>query len=613
VSTKTPEIENSATEVKTPEAQPLTTAERFSRISDEKRKAAAQKRRRKRIIKWSVIGGILIVVALGITFGVYKLFFEPAPAIPDQTTYSYRGSFSSFVAGYGQVKASKSETVMLKVGGNVLDLYVMEGQTVYEGDPLFTIDDADLIKAVDKANEELETLKEQVQSITDSRAEAEKNLADQYKRLSEVRDKIDKLNFGAPFNGKLLRVNIEDGSQVTEGMELGLFADDTQLVLRQYFSYAYETDIFVGQTATVSIPAVMANLDGKVTKIEKVRKVTQEGSVLFAVDVTITNPGALTADMDAIATLRDKNGLAITPSESAKLEYIRTDKLVSPIQGKIIEFKMVEFYDYKAGEIMLRLSDDSYRELVLQIEKTISGIQDSLSSSDKSLKLANEQVLEKHKEIEDLNAQFELLNAVAPMSGTVMGVSISVGTRVEANMPILTISDTSSMTLETNFDERDVTKLKVGQPVELYQDTNEGQRMLFGSIKQISLEGKFDWGYAYFPAIIAIENAEGLYMGSGLRFNIMLDSRTDCILLPVSAVKYTELATCVFVKLQQGEKAPETALELPEGIVPEGYYAVEIITGMSDDAVVEIISGLDEGVEVYLAPGLDPNQAGYYY
>ena len=69
---------------------------------------------------------------------------------------------------------------------------------------------------------------------------------------------------------------------------------------------------------------------------------------------------------------------------------------------------------------------------------------------------------------------------------------------------------------------------------------------------------------------------------------------------------------CVFVKPNEGEQPPENAIELAEGVVPEGYYAVPVETGLSDESQIEIVSGIEEGVTLFLSEGQNMDDMNYY-
>ena len=319
---------------------------------EQKRMEAAKRRRRKKIIKRIVILVILLAVAGLIWFGVYELFLKPEPVPAPQTTFSYRGGFSSSVSGYGQVKANRTESISAPAEGKLLTLLVAEGDTVTEGQPLFTMDDSALREQIKELEDKIETDRESIQDFSETRAKVYENLADYDRQIAEAQEKVASRNLTAPFDGKLLDVSVKKGDTVAEGQEIGTIVRDGEMKLTSYFSYAYEDAVYIGQTARVSIPASMEVIEGKVTRIDKVRYVTEEGGVLFAVEVTIPNPGALTKDMTAMAVLAGADGSDITPAEQTSLEFAETETLTAPAKGKILSLNMIPYGEYSEGETL---------------------------------------------------------------------------------------------------------------------------------------------------------------------------------------------------------------------------------------------------------------------
>ena len=90
-----------------------------------------------------------------------------------------------------------------------------------------------------------------------------------------------------------------ENTLLNEGDTIATLVNDTKLRLSLYYSYAYEGDIKVGQTAQISIPAIMAPVTGKVEQINKVRFVSPEGATHFEVVLGLDNPGTLAEGMDA--------------------------------------------------------------------------------------------------------------------------------------------------------------------------------------------------------------------------------------------------------------------------------------------------------------------------
>ncbi|MBR0138773.1 MAG: efflux RND transporter periplasmic adaptor subunit, partial [Firmicutes bacterium] len=91
----------------------------------------------RRLIIW------LIVLALlgGGGFWAYQKFFKKeAPSKTALTDFAYVGSITSKVEGSGLTKARNSKTISVPYQGTILELLVEEGQQVYAGDPLYTVD-----------------------------------------------------------------------------------------------------------------------------------------------------------------------------------------------------------------------------------------------------------------------------------------------------------------------------------------------------------------------------------------------------------------------------------------------------------------------------------------
>ena len=101
------------------------------------------------------------------------------------------------------------------------------------------------------------------------------------------------------------------GNTIASGEKLGKLVDDNTMKLSLYFSYAYEQEFSVGKTATISIPTTMTNVTGTVETINKVQRISPEGSKLFEVIFTMKNPGTLTEGMGATASLTASDGSEI--------------------------------------------------------------------------------------------------------------------------------------------------------------------------------------------------------------------------------------------------------------------------------------------------------------
>ena len=250
------------------------------------------------------------------------------------------GTIQSKVSGSGTAKAKESAAITLTQGGTVQEVFVASGQTVMEGQPLYTIFSQAAQDEVTAAQERLDKL-----------------LQD----MADLQEDASNLTVRAPFAGKLREVKeFEVDQEVSKGTPVAELVNDRKLKLSLYFSYAYENDIFVGQGVDVSIPAVMGTFRGEVEEVHKVSYISSEGAVHFEAVITFDNPGTLTAGMDASAVLKDGSGLDIYPYENTKTEFYDTRTVLAKAGGPVTGWGNLRNYaNVEAGEVLLYLGSDT--------------------------------------------------------------------------------------------------------------------------------------------------------------------------------------------------------------------------------------------------------------
>lgn len=512
------------------------------------------KKKRRRLIRRVIVLVVLIAAAVGAWWFFLRDKQPEAQVVTDVVSY---GSITSTVEGSGLTKAKKSETITLTTAGTVQDVLVTEGQQVTAGTPLFTVDSEAARTAVEKARKDVEGYEKQLRTL-------QKDIAG--------------LNLAAGYPGKLMEtVTLNPGDTITKGQKVAVLADDTRLRLEQYYSYAYEGTIKVGQTMDVSIPSLMTSVKGTVEAVHMVSRITPEGSKLFSVDVLVPNDGALTADMAASATAT-VNGETVYPYEAGKLAYYRTGDLCSTVNGTVISSDLVDYLQVKEGQVLVRIDGEDSESEIFSVQQSLEEAQKALETAQKNL---------------------DNCNAVAPIDGTVIGLGIQAGQEIEANTTVLTIADTSTIVVDATVDERNVSYVKPGMMVTIDQWGTTFQ----GIVESVSLNSKAENGVASYPMVISVDNVDGTLMtGSYINYSLVASENDNCLVVPIQCVKSVPMedgstGDVVFV---QGDR-PDNAIDLsvPVEGVPEGFWAVPVETGISDTYNVEIKSGVEEGAVVF--------------
>ena len=590
--------------------------------------------KKKRKGRGKTIAGILIVAAIAIALVVlvwYFVFREDGSKGEVMTDFVTRGSIQSMVEGSGTTKAKDSATVT-PGSGTILELFVQEGDQVTAGQQLYRMDDT---------------------TARDAVTEAQKSVDNCNKELQAVYDKIAELSITAPHAGNLREVaDLKVGDTVNEGDTIATLVNDTKLRLSLYYSYAYEGDIKVGQTAQISIPAIMAPVTGKVEQINKVRFVSPEGATHFEVVLVLDNPGTLAEGMDASAGLTAADGTPIYPYQNGKLEYYESTKITAKATGPVERVSLLNYGDVKAGQLLVQLGAKDTDE--------------EIASKENALKAAQEKLEEATKELEKYNA-------VAPIDGTVLQCSLTEGQEVSSGQGI-TIADTSQMIIEIQVDERNARYIKAGMMV----DINQYGTPYVGIVESVSMTASGENGVASIPAVVTVDNYDGsMIPGTYAEYSFVASESEDCLTVPVQAVKYVSFAnvqlpetldadpsagmddgmmdggmvdggvealpqsysggafadplgmiavpmpgggvvvdggsmggssggasddsTGVIVWVKSKE-APANAILEPDPTwdCPESFWAVPVEVGLSDNSKVEITRGLAEGQEVFI-------------
>ncbi|MET0016843.1 HlyD family efflux transporter periplasmic adaptor subunit [Oscillibacter sp.] len=523
-------------------------------------------KKKKKLIRWSIIGGVVLIAVIVLAKVLGGSTEPAAQVVEDTVTYN---SITSTVEGSGITRAKESKTITLTTSGTAQEVFVTEGQQVTAGTPLFVVDSETARTAVEKARKDMDGYQ---------------------KQLNAMNKDIAGLNLTPPFAGKLMdTVKLNVGEEIAKDTKVATLVDDRTMKLQQYYSYAYKGDIRTGQTANVSIPALMGNVTGTVSAVHMVDRISPEGSRLFEVEFSVKNPGTLTKDMVASAVL-SVGGESVYPYESGKLDYNRMIDLKTTVNGTIVSTSLLDYMDVTPGQVLVKIDGEDSQNELFTLEQNLADAQKALDTAQENL---------------------DNCSAVAPIDGTVMGLALTAGEDVAANTTVISIADTSTILIDATVDERNISYVKAGMPVDLDQWGTK----FTGMVESVSLNSKVTNGVAAYPMVISVDNTDGSLMsGSNVTYSLVASQNDNCLTLPIQSVKNAQFTdgSSGYVVFVKADKAPENTAELavPVDGVPDGYYPVPVEIGISDNYNVEIKSGVEEGTTVFTTTQMQ-NSYGY--
>ena len=518
---------------------------------------------RQKMIKRVIALVLLLAIVLGAGFGMWYLVFrEDTSAGTPLTDVAMLNTIQSVVQGYGNAVPKESAAITLNAAGTVQEVYVEVGQTVYAGDPLYTI----------------------------YSEVAENNLILAQEEMDKLLEEANNLTVRAPFAGKLMDVEeFQPDQEVALGTKIATLVNDRKLKLSLYFSYAYENDIRAGQAVEVSIPAVMKTFTGRVEKVNRVSFVSPEGAVHFEAVIVFDNPGTLTAGMDASAVLTAGDGSEIYPYENGQTQFYETRDVPAKASGPVVgKGNLLNHANVGEGEELLYLGSSTIDEKIKAQQTKLEQAQESMNN----------------------------FNAVAPIDGQVLSCALVPGQDVKEGDTAITISNTTTMVVDIQVDSRNIGFIQAGMTMEL---TDDYGNPCMGTVTNVAMQGEVGTGTTTYPVKLEVDNSMGsIYNGSWLNYKLVTAESVDCVTVPNQCIKRVNDIegtphTVVFV--QAGSK-PDNAIELDpsslgEGVsaaerLPtsdQGFWPVPVTTGLSDVYNCEITEGLEVDTVVFTGWG----------
>ena len=573
--------------------------------------APAGRKKKKRVGRRIILTLVILVLLGGAAFGVYWLFFRETPkvAMTDKTTF---GALDRAIEGSGTTVPAETLAITAASRAEIKEVYVKAGDYVEEGQLLYTQDDSEIDEKIADYEEEIETYEDEITEYENSIVEQQNNItdynekiADYYTEIAEVNEARQNLTIRADFAGKITKLNAEVGKNVTSGTTLAVLTDESTMTLTQYFSYAYADQVKVGMAAKISVSGQMLTLDGTVSAVSWVERITDEGMKCFAVTVKLANPGVLQSGESAACYLITDDGTRLYPALDGVLEWRATENITAGASGELTAIKVADYDQVAAGQVLFVIDATTYDTQLENLQKQIENCQKQITQAEKqitnyekkieSTKEKIETTRESIAETEESRADFAMRSEI---SGKVMYCTVEAGDTPNTMMSIITIYNMDTMTISVNFDELDVDYISEGTKVTITRTSAERNTYYEGTITYLSPEATSSNGVATFAATIEIDSKGELSSGVSVSYSISLGDSEEGVLAPISALKSHEDQYYLYVK---ADERPANAVDLvdPETEVPEGFYAVPVEVGNANAQYIRILSGVEKDVEVF--------------
>ena len=291
----------------------------------------------------------------------------------------------------------------------------------------------------------------------------------------------------------------------------------------------------------------------------------------------------------------------------------------SSTQQNSIDNKEAQLAIYKAqlesAKVALNIAKTQFdRENALFAKNATSkqefeSAKNTFSANSAKIKELEAQIKQTNIELSTAKINLGYTKITAPRDGTVVSVQVEEGQTVNANQTtptIVNIADLSHVKMKMQIAEGDITKIKVGTPVEYsilseptkkFQTTvssidpglttlSDGSYSSSSSSKSSYSSSSSSSSAVYYYAQSIVDNKDGiLRIGMTTQNELLIANVKDAIIVPSIGIKKDENGTFVYV-LKDG-KPVKTAVK----------------TGIKDNLDTQIISGINEGDEIITSQG----------
>ena len=351
-------------------------------------------------------------------------------------------------------------------------------------------------------------------------------------------------------------------------------------------------------------------------KVEFITKKAKKGSFSKKVDATGEIFATELIDVGAQVSGQIKKLYVKLGDQVKKGDMIAS--IDSSTQQNSIDNKEAQLAIYKAqlesAKVALNIAKTQFdRENALFSKNATSkqefeSAKNTFSANSAKIKELEAQIKQTNIELSTARINLGYTKITAPRDGTVVSVQVEEGQTVNANQTtptIVNIADLSHVKMKMQIAEGDITKIKVGTPVE-YSILSEPTKKFQTTVSSIDpgLTTLSDGSYSssstkssvssssssssavYYYAQSIVDNKDGiLRIGMTTQNELLIANVEDAIIVPSIGIKKDENGTFVYV-LKDG-KPVKTAVK----------------TGIKDNLDTQIISGINEGDEIITSQG----------
>jgi HlyD family secretion protein len=541
--------------------------------------------------KWfyknKVLGFLILIFFLIGTSALSAFLFKSSKPKEYILDVAKKGELVSSVTGTGQIHPRYQSDIRPKVDGIVTHIFVSNGEEVQSGDVIAELDKKNIQEVIRDATLEYEGSLSQAKnaknkSYQDYKAALENGfgmvstiLADIPKIIAEL-DRINKNTLDSTaqrlsLNPKVKNSTTEEFLKKQSRQDIEFARNLYNITLSDYVtSTRLQNDaatekliIETGDTVKVLADAIKSN-----------------DALLNALTHTIENKESTSTQISNLQSLRESMKNTLNLSDFFKSVLNSGNGLGQSLTST-----------YETNLRSLAVKTNTYLDNLSSLENIFDNYHNIKGSNGYTSLPQDITLKQKQNILKNAKEKLPEYSIRAPFNGLISGLDMSEGDLISASKPIATLISKENIA-EIPFNEIDVVKIKPSERVTLTFDAIP-DLTITGEVSEIDPIGSAIQGVTMFNTKIIFDTQdERLKPGMSVNAEIIINSDTDSVLIPSSAIKSRDGSQ--FVEIITPSVNAE---DIFQNTLPSSALVVEraIKTGLSNNVFTQVTSGLKEG------------------
>ena len=494
-----------------------------------------------------------------------------------QTAVVARGEVLSSVSGNGLLQPLTTIEVKSNVGGQVVELAVDEGDRVRAGQLIARIDPSDSISALDQATADYASASAKVQqskqALSMQRLQTTAGIVSAEQALGASRERLAQAEQQAKTQPKLTAESIKQAQSALASARANLDQTKSALIPQKIASAKASHD-----DAKASFTKAERNVErqrallgkGYVSQSQADEAEAQFSAARAQYDVTKSKLDTVNDEADQdLRNAEAKVAQAESALESARANAVQND---------------IKLRDLAAARAAVKQAEASLAAA------RASAYQDQIKSGDI---LQSRAQLERAKAtVKNARTQLGYTTIIAPRSGVVVKKYVEAGSIVTAGrqamagsgsgVTIVEIADISKMRVVVDVDESDISRITLGQEVDVTVDACPNE-LFPAKVIKVAPMAEVNQSVTTVPVTVELEQTDSrLKPEMNATCDFVIARKEKVLYVPIEAISETDTGTEVTV-LDHGRQVTR-----------------KVQVGLAGDDYAEVASGLKEGETVVI-------------